>query len=1477
MDKHQNKIAKRILSFTLEIIYLLTGEDYTIVKKMSGDCVTLDSHESGGRSRRRGPITAPPPHILIHERNNKKILELTNKMIELLTGEVPVRCQDVTVYFSMEEWEYLEGHKDLYEDVMMEINQPPTSQDGSRRRNPPEICPHPLYPQDRPEEKHDVPENNQAEDLIDIKVVVIDDEEEEEMEDDQQYGLIERNPPERCPRPLYHQEPPERCPSPLYPQDYLEENHSVPENDQAEDLTIIKVKVEEEEKTRDDQTSEVKEETSVDVIGVLFLNNPRNMDKHQNKIAKRILSFALEIIYLLTGEDYTIVKKTSGDCVTPGSHESGGWSKRRGLLTAPPPHSLIHERNNKKILELTNKMMELLTGEVPVRCQDITVYFSMEEWEYLEGHKDLYEEVMMESDRPPTSQDGSRSGNPPEICPRPLYPQDRPERWPRPLYPQDPPERCPRPLYPQDPPEICPRPLYPQDHPERWPRPLYPQDPPERCPRPLYPQDPPERCPRPLYPQDPPERCPHPLYPQDPPERCPRPLYPQDPPERCPRPLYPQDPPERCPRPLYPQDPPERCPRPLYLQDPPERCPRSLYPQDDPEENHSVPENKAEDLTMIKVKSEEEKTRDDQPCEVKEETSVDVIGVLFLNNPRNMDKHQNKIAKRILSFALEIIYLLTGEDYTIVKKTSGDCATPDNHESGGRSKRRGPITEPPPHSLIHERSNKKILELTNKMIELLTGEVPVRCQDVTVYFSMEEWDYLEGHKDLYEEVMIENDRPPTSQDGSRSGNPPERCPCPLYPQDRPERCPHPLYPQDCPEENHDVPETHQAEDLIDIKVVVIDDKEKEEAMEDDQQYGFIERNPPERCPRLLYPQDDPEENHSVPENDQAEDLTMIKVKSEEEKTRDDQPCEVKEETSVDVIGENPNEQSKGNFMSSLNNKRDENIMHHSSGEKCTTIPPNLHRTDLSYNLPNHEETSPDRSQIKRNHTMEKSLSCSKCGKCFTCNSQLIIHERRHTGEKPYACLICGKCFTDKPHLASHKRSHTGEKPYSCSECEKFFSTKAILANHQKIHTGEKPYACSECGKCFITKTHLARHEKIHTGERPYSCSLCGKCFTEKANLISHGRIHTGEKPYSCPECGKCFTDKASIVAHERGHTGEKPYPCLVCGKCFIHKSNLARHERVHTGEKPYSCSLCGKCFTGKPNLIIHERIHRGEKPYPCPQCGKCFTDKSSLVNHQKIHTGEKPYSCSDCGKSFRNKSHLVRHERIHTGERPYSCSVCGKCFTEKANLVTHERIHTGEKPFSCPECGKSFTDRSSLVTHQKIHKGVKPFPCGVCGKCFIYKSNLVRHERTHTGEKPYSCSLCGKCFTGKTNLVIHDRIHRGEKPYPCPVCGRRFTDKSSLFIHERIHTGEKPYSCSHCGKCFPKKSHLVKHQRIHTGEKPYSCSECGKCFTGRPNLVIHERIHRGERPYSCSVCKKCFTDKSSLVKHEKSHTGEKPL
>ncbi|XP_073522692.1 uncharacterized protein [Phyllobates terribilis] len=461
-----------------------------------------------------------------------------------------------------------------------------------------------------------------------------------------------------------------------------------------------------------------------------------------------------------------------------------------------------------------------------------------------------------------------------------------------------------------------------------------------------------------------------------------------------------------------------------------------------------------------------------------------------------------KMAERILHLTLEILFRLTGEDYTVVKKTSSERCQATVSEGWGRSL--SPITGLPPHPLIHENINdQKILELTYKMIELLTGEVPIRCQDVAVYFSMEEWEYLEGHKDLYKDVMMEVPQPLTSPDLSCKRTTPERCPRPL--------------PQDCKQEDPNVPQDHQGEDLTHINTIEAYVRGDERCKEEIPTYDY-----PDDCTRRSEGQ-----------------LTSLIFKSDNF------------EISQDTIELNDITPDKPSFLHSKDLSSDPMKQILSSDSLTTTKENQSHKISIKkrtaanakkpFSHPEYTNSFPLKKSFLKHqkiHTAENRFSCSKCGRCFNQKSDLVRHQRTHTGEKPFSCSDCGKCFVQKSQLNIHQRTHTGEKPFSCSECRKSFTNKSALIAHQRTHTGEKPFSCSECGKCFTEKSTLITHQRTHTGEKPFSCSECGKCFTVKSTLIKHQRAHTGEKPFSCSKCGKCFNQKAYLDSHWRTHIGE---------------------------------------------------------------------------------------------------------------------------------------------------------------------------------------------------------------------------------------------------------------------------------------------------------------------------------------------------
>ncbi|XP_068112707.1 oocyte zinc finger protein XlCOF6-like isoform X3 [Hyperolius riggenbachi] len=540
-----------------------------------------------------------------------------------------------------------------------------------------------------------------------------------------------------------------------------------------------------------------------------------------------------------------------------------------------------------------------------------------------------------------------------------------------------------------------------------------------------------------------------------------------------------------------------------------------------------------------------------------------------------MGEDWNHMTERILNLTLEIIYLLTGENFP--KVTFGNHVT---------------ITVPPSHSLIPKRYTKqKIVKTTHRIVELLVGEdeegeclegqkdqeqnivaegqIPPRHQGMVNHEDViRKKLYKEGYKD----VTVEKQSSLTLVDGFTSRHPPERSTGPLYSQD-------------CPQEDPTIHHHYQKEHIT-MKVVIKEETEKT-YVRDDQQSMDVEE-------------------------------VMWTIKEEE--------CfpDIRT-TGGDDVGNTLEE----HLMSHPDDAAEDNDVTQCTPEGNPITRNTNYSTDRGIVLSGSEESSSafiDRDGQRHNKiflglesfvaedhlSCEPPFSCSECGKLFISMERLIKHQRSHTGEQLVSCVEGRESFTLKKDFSKHQSIPIMQRPFSCSDCGKCFVQKADLTKHWKSHTGARPFLCLECGKRFTEKGNLLRHRQTHTGERPFSCSECGKRFIQKGDLLKHQRTHTGERPFSCSECGKRFSEKGSLLRHQRTHTGERPFSCPECGKGFIQKGDLVKHQRSHTGERPFPCTECGKSFVERGSLLKHQKTHSCSLPFSHPGYSNGFFVEADL-------------------------------------------------------------------------------------------------------------------------------------------------------------------------------------------------------------------------------------------------------------------------
>ncbi|XP_077322132.1 uncharacterized protein LOC143955885 [Lithobates pipiens] len=143
-----------------------------------------------------------------------------------------------------------EGHKD----IMME---------QSSNRNPPERCPRPLYSRDSTQEGHTIPHHHQSGNLEDYNSVI----KEEDKQEDKEYGVMKElsEGHKDMMEPPNNRNPPERCPRPLYSRDSTQEGHTIPHHHQSGNLRDPKVEVKEEIKEEEDDEDGVMEDNNKDL------------------------------------------------------------------------------------------------------------------------------------------------------------------------------------------------------------------------------------------------------------------------------------------------------------------------------------------------------------------------------------------------------------------------------------------------------------------------------------------------------------------------------------------------------------------------------------------------------------------------------------------------------------------------------------------------------------------------------------------------------------------------------------------------------------------------------------------------------------------------------------------------------------------------------------------------------------------------------------------------------------------------------------------------------------------------------------------------------------------------------------------------------------------------------------------------------------------------------------------------------------
>ncbi|XP_040186849.1 zinc finger protein 90-like isoform X2 [Rana temporaria] len=287
-------------------------------------------------------------------------------------------------------------------------------------------------------------------------------------------------------------------------------------------------------------------------------------------------------------------------------------------------------------------------------------------------------------------------------------------------------------------------------------------------------------------------------------------------------------------------------------------------------------------------------------------------------------------------------------------------------------------------------------------------EVPVKCGDIGVYFTPDEWDYIEAHKEMYIDIIPDDPLLTESQQdlasGEESASEEETKPSRNRrnsPEWKPQSDHSEFSDSEISSDDSDDSKKHKTEDVLvgnpDIRV----------------EYSADGRSRTFWCLRC-----------NIALKDRRGFRNHLKTQRHLNFLVDEEEVTCEECSQV------------FSTRSALTKHKAEK--HANKRYACTIC-------GLEY------EYMSQYIIHQRAHTGEKPFECDKCGKRFGHKCSLLVHHRRHIKGKTVKCGKCDRLFDTKSELRRHERIHVPKKPYNCPVCGKQFNQKSLFTKHKGEH------------------------------------------------------------------------------------------------------------------------------------------------------------------------------------------------------------------------------------------------------------------------------------------------------------------------------------------------------------------------------------------------------------------------------------------